>query len=484
MEQAWIIIYDKLGKYQEYYLCNSLDNLSRTIERGWKDNLCVEKVSWGGGVWVLVLEEDESGKQVSYDLYEKIPKIEDIWERGESIDAACTNGKEWLIVSSLQESKRCKDSHFLYTEEFPLNWLHNFVWAKKALISPYEIKFSLEKAPHCFDDGQKLDKLIDLLKKKKIHQIDFPLMRVVMFSEEIYTLNNRRLFCFQQGMKDYDEEDQLITILFTEDLDEFKLKHSTSSSNGVSLELFCFGESCPCKKLDHRNSMNYMNQLKSNKLEDNIKNFNFSSNHNNSSNNQNKSVNKTIEDPSIEEMRYDSELISDQLTPNQHHHHSNKKQKENPEKFQEESKNPQTFQGFASPSKKKGATKNDDDHSKANQKDSDPPSSSINQDIIKEKIRLMKLDKEKKRIEEEKNNPTIESPLKELSQSDNNSSTNESKKKNSGGDEVLGFNLSDSSSDKDDKIYYDFSKDLWVHPRTKVGFEKRRDLLDYLEKQK
>eukprot|EP01091_Cochliopodium_minus_P015847 TRINITY_DN5744_c0_g1_i1.p1 TRINITY_DN5744_c0_g1~~TRINITY_DN5744_c0_g1_i1.p1 ORF type:complete len:611 (-),score=160.21 TRINITY_DN5744_c0_g1_i1:189-2021(-) len=286
-EETYIIFFDKLHKYQEYYICPSIKHISSTIEKGWQENLCVQTACFGNNYWIIVLEEDNNGGQSSYDFYDNIPNIQDIWDRGESLDIVATNGKIWLTISSLQESKSGKDSHYLFSRQFPSNWIENFVWAKKALISPFEIKFTLDKAPHCFDDGQKLDNLIQLIKKKQIHESDFPMMRVIEMHEEIFTLNNRRLYCFQQGMKEYDEDEQLITILFTKDQEEFKIKNS-SHNGGTLLELFCFGDNCPCKK---HSAMK----------KDENKNFSFGSGYNR----------PRDDDTVIDEMKYESEMMND-----------------------------------------------------------------------------------------------------------------------------------------------------------------------------
>ncbi|KAL3678948.1 hypothetical protein R1sor_021904 [Riccia sorocarpa] len=69
-------------------------------------------------------------------------------------------------------------------------------------VAPWDIRFSQVSIPVYFDhphEEEKLDEAVDLILNKQLFASDFPLMRVIMIKNEIWTANNRRLWVFRKA---------------------------------------------------------------------------------------------------------------------------------------------------------------------------------------------------------------------------------------------------------------------------------------------
>ena len=140
----------------------------------------------------------KKGGQSCYQFYERMPDVREVWERGELVDVVASNGKEWVLVASVEESRWSKDCHFHHSLHFPSDWLTQFVWAKKAEVSVFQLKFSSQNILHCFQDGTELDKVIEMLNKKEISVGELPMLRVCFWRDTFCSLDNSLLYCLQQ----------------------------------------------------------------------------------------------------------------------------------------------------------------------------------------------------------------------------------------------------------------------------------------------
>ena len=99
-------------------------------------------------------------------------------------------------------------------------------------VDPQDIRFSQDSISSRFKNGNSVSDTIDKLKTGELTAKDFPNIRVVKRDGKLYTLDNRRLYCFKEaGLES-------IPVIFASLKEELKEAFKFSTRNdGVSIQV-------------------------------------------------------------------------------------------------------------------------------------------------------------------------------------------------------------------------------------------------------